>query len=178
MVNEFLTIGRPSRLKKANFEFGELFEQIHILIKQQIVAKRIVLTFTGNTAQKINADIEQMRLVFLNLFLNAIEAVTENGAITCSVEHAENNRILIRIMDTGTGISQENLERIFEPYFSKRLGGTGLGLALSRRIIEEHDGTIIARNRPDGGAQFEILLPLDTNGGDANDPAAQTTSVD
>jgi nitrogen fixation/metabolism regulation signal transduction histidine kinase len=161
MVNEFLTIGRPSRLKKTKFPLGELFEQLQILIKQQLIAKHISLTFTGTTSQEINADIEQMRLVFLNLFLNAIEAVPESGAISCSVEPVSDHRVLIKIMDSGSGIAQENLQRIFEPYFSKRPGGTGLGLALARRIIEEHAGTINAGNRPKGGAQFEILLPLD-----------------
>jgi signal transduction histidine kinase len=161
MVNEFLTIGRPSRLKKAKFPFVELLEQVHMLIRQQVISKHISLTFSGDTSQEINADIEQMRLVFLNLVLNAIEAVPENGAISCSVEPAGENRVLIKILDNGSGIAPENLERIFEPYFSKRAGGTGLGLALARRIIEEHEGTIVAGNRPDGGAQFEILLPLD-----------------
>ncbi len=161
MVNEFLTIGRPSRLKKTKFPLGELFEQLQILIKQQVIAKHISLAFTGTPSQEINADIEQMRLVFLNLFLNAIEAVPENGAIYCLVQPVSDRRVLIKIMDTGAGIAQENLQRIFEPYFSKRPGGTGLGLALARRIIEEHAGTITAGNRPEGGAQFEILLPLD-----------------
>jgi signal transduction histidine kinase len=161
MVSEFLTIGRPSRLKKARFPLVELFEQVHVLVKQQVISKRIRLSFSGETSREINADIEQMRLVYLNLFLNAIEAVPENGSISCSVEPSAENHVLITIMDNGPGIAPENIERIFEPYFSKRPGGTGLGLALARRIIEEHEGSIVARNRPETGALFEILLPLD-----------------
>ncbi len=169
MVNEFLTIGRPSRLKKAKFPLIELLEQVHVLVKQQLISKHVSLAFAGDTERDIYADIEQMRLVFLNLFLNAIEAVPENGSISCSIEPSQESRVLIKIMDNGPGIAPENLERIFEPYFSKRPGGTGLGLALARRIIEEHEGSIVARNRPETGAQFEILLSLDIQD-NQNDP--------
>ncbi|HUI91152.1 MAG TPA: ATP-binding protein [Chitinivibrionales bacterium] len=161
MVNEFLTIGRPSQLKKTTFTVAELFGQIQILIKQQMMAKRISVKFAGNTSQELFADIEQMRLVFLNLLLNAIEAVSDDGSISLAVEHTAENNVCIKFMDNGPGIAPENLERIFEPYFSKRPGGTGLGLSLSRRIVEEHGGTLTAENRPLGGAQFTLVLPID-----------------
>jgi two-component system sensor histidine kinase HydH len=162
MVGEFLTIGRPSQLKKSEFPLSELFEQLQMLVKQQILAKNISIEVTGNTAQRINADIEQMRLVFLNLLLNAIEAVPENGTIVLSIEPA-GRCVCVKVIDSGTGIAPENLERIFEPYFSKRPGGTGLGLPLARRIIEEHGGTIAAQNREGGGARFDIVLPIDNS---------------
>ena len=163
MVNEFLAIGRPSLLKKTTFTIAELFGQIQMLIKQQVMAKRIALEFSGNIAQELFADIEQMRLVFLNLLLNAIEAVSENGSISVVIEPAAEHKVCIKFMDNGPGIAPENLERIFEPYFSKRLGGTGLGLSLARRIVEEHGGTLTAENRPLGGAQFNLVLPIDNS---------------
>jgi signal transduction histidine kinase len=163
MVNEFLAIGRPSQLKKTMFTIAELFGQIQMLIKQQIMAKRISLEFSGNIPQKLFADIEQMRLVFLNLLLNAIEAVSENGSISLVIETAADRKVCIKLMDNGPGIAPENLERIFEPYFSKRPGGTGLGLSLARRIVEEHGGTLTAENRPLGGAQFNLVLPIDNS---------------
>jgi signal transduction histidine kinase len=163
MVNEFLTIGRPSRLKKTEFPLSELFDEVQILVKQQVLAKNISLDISGNTSETINADIEQMRLVFLNLLLNAIEAVQDNGRISLSVESVRDQNVLIKVIDNGPGVAPENLERIFEPYFSKRPGGTGLGLPLARRIVEEHGGTITAAGHPGGGAQFEIVLPIDTS---------------
>jgi len=163
MVGEFLTIGRPSQLKKSKFSLTELFDQLFVIVKQQLVARRIILNVKGDTALEITADIEQMRLVFLNLILNAIEAVKDDGVISLNVRSSPPSSILVRIVDNGHGIAQENLERIFEAYFSKRPGGTGLGLALARRIVEEHGGTITACNGPDGGAQFDIVLPIDTS---------------
>jgi|WetSurMetagenome_2_1015567.scaffolds.fasta_scaffold00334_21 signal transduction histidine kinase len=174
MVNEFLTIGRPSRLKKTEFSLAELFEQLQVLVKLQIISKNISLEISGGgTSHTINADIEQMRLVFLNLLLNAVEAVQENGRIAITVEARGDGKVIIKVIDDGPGVAPENLERIFEPYFSKRPGGTGLGLPLARRIVEEHGGTITASNHLGGGAQFEIILPIDMgkNGDAAKHPA-------
>jgi signal transduction histidine kinase len=103
-----------------------------------------------------------MKLALLNLVLNAIEAVCENGRIQVAAEEVgESGEILISIQDDGPGIAPEDLNRIFEPYFTKRPGGTGLGLALVRRIVEKHMGKIRAQNLPEGGARFEIRLPAE-----------------
>jgi signal transduction histidine kinase len=133
-----------------------------MLVKQQMMAKSIRFEMTGEQWEEIFADLEQMRLVILNLLLNAIEAVPNKGRISINVKREESaGRLVILVRDTGPGIPEEYLERIFEPYFTKRPGGTGLGLALARRIVEEHDGKIKATNHPDGGAQFEISLPAE-----------------
>ena len=101
-----------------------------------------------------------MRLVILNLLLNAIQAVAPRGRIVIGVERAAGSGgAVISVTDDGHGIPPEDLANIFEPYFTKRPGGTGLGLALVRRAIEEHGGRIHASNTPEGGARFEILLP-------------------
>lgn len=161
MVNEFLTIGRPSRLKKSEFFVKALFDELEMLVKQQLMAKQITLMVVDILQKKVHADIEQMRLVFLNILLNAIEALAVGGVIEVKIQAASNDKMQIVIRDNGSGIGPEYLEQIFEPYFSKRPGGTGLGLALARRIIEEHGGTIVATNADHGGAQFEIVLPME-----------------
>jgi signal transduction histidine kinase len=110
----------------------------------------------------IRADQEQLRLVLLNLVLNAIEAVSQNGRIAAHAEKAEaSGEVILSLTDNGPGIPPEDLKRIFAPYFSKRPGGTGLGLALARRIVEEHGGKIRASNQEGGGARFEIRLPME-----------------
>jgi signal transduction histidine kinase len=162
MVDDFLNGGRPSKLKKTKITLHELFEQVQILVKQHLMAKSVRFDVTGEVEEEVVADLEQMRLVILNLLLNAIEAVPVQGSITINVKRDDSLRnLLVTIRDTGPGIPEENLERIFEPYFTNRPGGTGLGLALARRIVEEHEGTITAANHPKGGAQFEISLPIE-----------------
>jgi signal transduction histidine kinase len=162
MVDEFLTIGRPSKLKKTKFSLRELFDQVQMLVKQQLIAKSIAFSIIGPKDATLVSDLEQMRLVILNLLLNAIEAVSRGGTIEIIIEsRVEPKTLVLKIHDSGSGIPAENLELIFEAYFTNRPGGTGLGLALARRIVEEHGGTITASNNPDGGAQFEILLPIE-----------------
>jgi signal transduction histidine kinase len=158
MVEEFMAIGKPIRIKKTSFSIGEMLAQVELLVKQQLVAKQIAVRYDLAASQRLFADQEQMRLVFLNLLLNAIDASPQQGTITIGAGTRPGVTV-ISMSDRGAGIEQENLERIFEPYFSKRPDGTGLGLAMARRIIEAHDGSISARNNPDGGACFEILLP-------------------
>jgi signal transduction histidine kinase len=160
MVGSFLNVGKPSKLKKSSFVLRELFEQVQVLVKQHLLEKSITLNIQGNPEFTVTADLEQMRLVVLNLLLNAIEFVPRNGTITIdSHNNPEHKTCIFTIRDDGPGINSDDVERIFEPYFSNRPGGTGLGLALARRIIEEHSGMISAANHPDGGAEFTITLP-------------------
>ena len=108
---------------------------------------------------KTMADPMQMQQVFLNLLLNAIEAMPEGGTLavkTCYDE--ELNSIQIMISDTGKGIQKEMINNIFQPFFTTKRKGTGLGLAITRRLIEQHGGTIYAESNPGEGTIFNILL--------------------
>ncbi|MDY0306770.1 MAG: ATP-binding protein, partial [Desulfovibrionaceae bacterium] len=112
-------------------------------------------------------DAQRMQEVFLNLFINAMQAIkTSPGRITIQAEaDTAANQAVIRVADTGTGIAPENLGRIFDPFYTlKEVGkGTGLGLSIVFGIIKKHGGTIVAENRQDGqtGAVFTIRLPLE-----------------
>ena len=162
MVNEFLNVGRPAPMKRSHFTWVELLEQVQRSIKHQLTSKGVTLESPGPADLWITADQEQMRLALLNLVLNAIEAVPENGRIVLLAEESnDSNEIILSMTDNGPGIAPEDLSQIFEPYFTKRPGGTGLGLALVRRIVEKHGGRIRAQNQPEGGARFEIRLPVE-----------------
>jgi nitrogen fixation/metabolism regulation signal transduction histidine kinase len=161
-VNEFLNIGRPSKLKRSRFAWMDLFEEVERSIKSQLISKAITLKFLGQIELVINADREQMRLVVLNLLLNAVQAVSYKGQVTVHVERVNDAKeVVVSVTDNGPGIRPEDLHHIFEPYFTTRPSGTGLGLALVRRVIEEHGGKIHAVNVADGGARFEITLPVE-----------------
>jgi signal transduction histidine kinase len=159
-VSDFLALGRSNQLRKQQLSVRDLLEQCRILIQRQLAEKHVSLNFEGATELVIYADLEQMRLVLLNLLLNAYEAVPEKGIITCAIRPSGTEAsVTIEIRDDGPGIAPEDKEKVFDPYFSKRSGGTGLGLALVKRIVEEHGGTIEAGNQSSGGAVFKITLP-------------------
>ncbi len=101
----------------------------------------------------------------LNLFLNAVEVMSPEGRLTVQTYGLPlQNEVLLTVKDTGPGIDPEILPRIFEPFITSKLTGTGLGLTITHDIIEQHHGRMEAKNDPQGGAIFNIWLPTDTRG--------------
>jgi len=93
----------------------------------------------------------------MNLILNAVEAMPAGGEL--GVETLRDGRwVILRVSDTGSGMSEETRAQVFKPFFTRRPGGSGLGLAIAQKIVTEHGGTITAANRPEGGAVIEIRL--------------------
>ena len=113
----------------------------------------------------VQADRQQMRQIFLNLFNNAADAMAEGGILTIRI-YREPAEVVIEISDTGTGIPEPNLTKLMEPFFTTKAEGkgTGLGLAICRRIVQEHHGTFEIYNGPERGATARITLPA-TSGG-------------
>jgi signal transduction histidine kinase len=109
---------------------------------------------------EIVADPQQLRQIFINLLLNAHEAMAQEGNITIKTSHDSSDAIEIAISDTGKGINKDLLEKIFQPFFTTKPKGTGLGLAISKQLVEQHGGTISVENNPDGGATFRIKIPI------------------
>ncbi len=160
MVSSFLSMGKSSELMKKKFKLSEFIERIRALVKQQLISKDISLDISGDIDLEIFADEDRMQLVFLNLILNAIAVVPLHGKIDVQASTVnDSNEVLVSVTDNGHGIKLENVDMIFEPYFTERPGGIGLGLAVVKRIVEEHKGQIIARNCEHGGARFDIVLP-------------------
>jgi signal transduction histidine kinase len=111
------------------------------------------------------ADPIQLQQVFLNLFLNALQAMPRGGELgvrTCM--EGDGKTIRIEVSDTGSGIREDLINKVFQPFFTTKPKGTGLGLAISRQMIEQHDGAIFVANRPGGGVLFTILLPVKAEG--------------
>lgn len=135
-----------------------------------------VLTFIAKEAEKCRvhirtdfapelppclADSRQLKQVFLNLCKNALEAMPTGGTLTVAVHpSAEAREVVIEVRDTGGGIPPEDLERIWKPFYSTKASGKGLGLSLSRRVVEQHGGDIHVQSVYRGGTTFRIVLPL------------------
>jgi nitrogen fixation/metabolism regulation signal transduction histidine kinase len=162
MVGSFLSMGKSSKLIKTKFKLSEFIELVRVLVKQQLISKNISLDISGDIDLELFADKERMQLVFLNLILNAIAVVPLHGKIEIQASKLYNSKeVLVSVTDNGQGIKLENVDRIFEPYFTERPDGIGLGLPVVKRIVEEHDGQINVRNGEHGGARFDIVLPLE-----------------
>ena len=130
------------------------------MIEGQAKAKEItVRTDLPLHIGNIFVDSDKIKQVLLNLYLNAMEAMEEGGALTLAVLPHENHMVRIDVSDTGKGIEEKDLARIFDPYFTTRSSGTGLGLAIVYKIVESHDGEIRVTSEPGKGSTVSIFLP-------------------
>jgi signal transduction histidine kinase len=110
----------------------------------------------------LSGDADQLRMVLKNLCSNSIQAMPDGGSLDLSIDSSikdENNYVVISVADTGHGISDENIDRIFLPLFTTRSKGIGFGLSIVRMIVEKHSGTIYVESAIDEGTTFRIELP-------------------
>ncbi|MCF6179751.1 MAG: ATP-binding protein [Geopsychrobacter sp.] len=160
LVNEFSNFARMPATNPAPCNLNELIEETLVLYQEG--HKEILFTF--NKAPEMpsaNLDREQLKRVMINLLENAVAASENKGQIKIETTYNKELQIItLSIADQGCGISPEDKERLFEPYFSTKKTGTGLGLAIVSTIISDHDGYIRARNNHPQGAKFTIELPV------------------
>lgn len=161
LVQSFLDFARPPRLTQKPIKPAEAIERTVLLTKSRADRQHVtILVHLPMTEVTIVADPQQLQQVMLNLVINAIEAQPAGGRVDVDLRREPNeSTIMIQVADQGAGIPADVLPRIFEPFFSTRESGTGIGLAVCQRIIEDHGGTITAENRPEGGAMFTVRLP-------------------
>ena len=168
IVRQLLDLSRPFVLNQQRVEIEQLIRDTAELLESQAEKSqvRIITPPAEQKGHRITADPELIHQVLLNIFQNGIQAMPQGGELAIECRSAtlggdEREFVAIRISDTGSGIAPENLTRIFDPFFTtKEVGsGTGLGLAVSRRIVEEHSGWMEAENRPSGGAVFTVYIP-------------------
>lgn len=160
LVSDFLGYGRPARLKPRELDARVLIEEVSDLVKAQAEQQgvKIQLTTDKDGDTKFQADYEQIKTCFSNLMINAVQAMPEGGALNITLQPNQ-TKLHIEFADTGTGIAPENLAQIFEPYYSTKDTGIGLGLPLTKKIIEEHGGQITVESEPGKGTTFTITLP-------------------
>jgi two-component system sensor histidine kinase HydH len=157
-VTEFLRYARPPKLKTEAVRIGTLLSDLATFIAPECAKKGATLSVRAGDGT-IQADSFQLKHALLNLVLNALQATPRGGTIT--IESGESGKNLaIEVHDTGEGIPSEILDRVFEVFFTTREGGTGLGLPIAQRIVEEHGGTLEVSSRAGKGTTLKILLPL------------------
>ncbi|MFT9848207.1 transporter substrate-binding domain-containing protein [Aneurinibacillus sp. REN35] len=162
IVTDLLDYARPRSPSKENYAASALLASLLTLLRVTVEKKHILLEQSCPDDIAFYIDPQQMRQVFLNLLLNAIDAVEEtaNKKITITVEKKEDTLGQITITDTGVGIQHEQIKRIFEPFYSSKHNGVGLGLPLSYKLIKENDGDIRITSHPGQGTSVIVTLPL------------------
>ncbi len=160
MLHELLYYSRPSDPHMVPTDINAIIDKTLKLVKVNSDSRKVAIHLDLATdLPLIEGDQEQLKQVFLNLIINAIQAVENYGEIWITTR-VSSNRIEIAIEDSGKGIAPEILNKLFNPFFTTRSNGTGLGLAVAQKIIDLHQGKIQVENRTEHGARFLISFPL------------------
>ena len=166
MVSDFLSYARPPKLALRPCRVEEVLEEVLALTAARAREQGIeVVRRIDPDVPQVNADPEALKTCFLNVIINALQAMPGGGRLTVGAEvrvggGEERSSVCVEIGDTGCGIESANLERIFEPYFSTREAGVGLGLAITQRLLQEHGGDIRVSSAPGQGTTFRLEIPL------------------
>ena len=173
LVSRMLRFARPGEFTFRKVHLHEILEHSLRLVEPLMEAKPVTQTRTfAAPIDVIEGNEHELQQAFVNLLLNAVEAMGPNGKITVTTDLIDSRpaafgtpqpttsrSVQVIIEDTGMGIAEENMKRLFEPFFTTKPTGTGLGLAITRRILQQHQGEIIAKSLIGKGTTFTIILP-------------------
>ncbi|MDW3195437.1 MAG: PAS domain-containing protein [Cytophagales bacterium] len=161
LINDLLNSAKPKALQLAEGEVTQVVNEAVALIQDRLQLKnmRLELSMTEEIP-KIQLDHEQLKVAFLNLFVNALEAMqSETGVLTIAGKTSI-DQVIISVKDNGKGIPADQINKLFDPYFTEKRDGTGLGLLAVQNIIHGHRGYIEVDSEPGEGTTFSIYLPL------------------
>lgn len=159
-VRGFLDFARPPALRKEDCDVRGVVTQATDLVRARARQQKVVLEVDCPEDPVIgHLDASQFRNVLVNLFINALDAMPGGGRLEVKLREMPCEGISLIVADTGEGISPEIIDQLFTPFASTKLTGSGLGLSICKRVVEEHGGAISAANRPQGGASFTVVLP-------------------
>ncbi|HHS13664.1 MAG TPA: PAS domain S-box protein [bacterium] len=184
LLKTFFAYARPRPPDRKPHKLIEILREVTNLVGKKIDSSHVDYVEKISKTLMINADFQQMQQVFLNLILNALDAMPHGGTLSIKAQkdsspypeysnsnktlkefHSENTYAKIEVIDSGVGIDPSRIETIFDPFVTTKTNGVGLGLSIVYRIIKEHDGDIFVQSRLDQGTRFIIVLPVgDKNG--------------
>lgn len=162
LVSNFLSYGRPARLRLREMNVRSLIEEVIALVHAQADQQGVQLIVQENSESDgdhhLYVDAEQIKTCFSNLIINAVQAMPEGGRLLVTL-NSQPGDVAITFTDTGCGIAPEALEQIFEPYYSTKETGIGLGLPLTKKLIEDHGGKLTVTSEIGLGTTFIVTLP-------------------
>jgi len=160
IVKQLLNFSKPDILKLEKIQIDEILDNTLTFLSNDFVKRNIEISKLYSQLPVVEADYVQMKQVFLNILLNAIDALPKGGKIAVEAgSEPDGGTVLIKIRDTGRGIKKEDLNHIFDPFFTKKEFGTGLGLSVVHGIIKKHRGNIRVNSQINKGTEFNITLP-------------------
>ncbi|MHB8095059.1 MAG: GAF domain-containing sensor histidine kinase [Candidatus Aminicenantales bacterium] len=161
IVSALLVFSRPSEARKVRHDLRETLDESLELVAYQARSHQVrVSRGFPETPLFVRADKSQLKQLFLNLFLNAIQAMPEGGEMKVTAALKDDRRAVVSVEDSGEGIPEANLDRIFDPFFTTKKGGTGLGLSICYNIVKSHQGEIEVESFPGRGTKILVNLPL------------------
>lgn len=162
IVAELLNLASPAKIKTEPLSLSQLVQDTVIIVQPQAEQHQVIIQVDCQTPlPEIQGNSTLLQRALVNLYSNAIQAMPNGGTLSILTEFkSKENLVSIRVADTGVGIPAEDMDKIFTPFFSTGVGRSGLGLAITDRIIDWHKGQIHVQSQPDKGTEFEILLPL------------------
>ena len=159
IVESLLGIARQERTEKTAVEINDLLHAVSGLAEVRAKARSISITENySREVPLVQGSAEQIRQVFLNLFTNAVDAMPDGGRIEVKTS-VENKHVIVTVADTGLGIPSHIINKIFDPLFTTKDSGSGLGLTVSLSIIRDHGGTIKVDSEEGKGTEFTVTLP-------------------
>lgn len=169
LIEQLLNFSRYSNPEMRPLDLNDLIAKVLRLMEHQISKYNCqVITDFEEELPPISGDESQLFQAFLNILLNAVQSLSNKGTVTVTTRRETDHGLwsVVSIADTGCGISEVNLKRIFDPFFTTKAVGksTGLGLTVSHRIIEDHDGIIEVESSLDQGSTFTIKIPYPKDG--------------
>ena len=160
IIEDFLTFSRSRRLELREFSLTEIIEKLVRLMGEEAGSRGIALSLKAEPSPlMVPMDVDKLQQALINILKNAMESISGTGAVDILVERQAGDRALVRIADTGSGLAPEEIEKIFNPDYTTKEKGLGLGLPIAHEIVRGHGGTIRVQSSPGQGTTFEIILP-------------------
>jgi signal transduction histidine kinase len=158
-VQGFLKFSRPEDLKLQPVALAALLDEVVPIVQPEAERSHVELIVHCGDVPDINGDPAMLRQAFLNLALNAVQAMPDGGSLRIECAAERGRRVAVSFIDTGVGIKPEHLQKIFDLYFTTRARGSGIGLSMVYRTVQMHDGEIEVQSTPGAGTTFRLLLP-------------------
>jgi signal transduction histidine kinase len=159
VVQGFLKFSRPEDLKLQPVNLAALLDEVVPIVRPEAERAGVELVVEPGNVPDVNGDPTMLRQAFLNLALNACQAMPEGGTLRIDCESVRGHQVKISFSDNGIGIKPEHLQRIFDLYFTTKERGSGIGLSMVYRTVQMHDGEIEVQSTPGAGTTFRVLLP-------------------